>query len=319
MQIMEDLRMSNEEFEGKLDGKDLPQFTAKDLKGNTFTRKSIIKGKVTFLNFWYLSCAPCIAEVPNLNRLYDLTKKKADVQFFAITWESQDKVKEAIKKYNIRFPILMTSPKDIRKLTFARGYPVNMVLDRKGKIYAFMSGGQMNPGKEFELYWKYKIGKVVAGDTAINIQPDHTKIQFIESTMIRSFDDLANYFKGQPVFIDIWVTWCLPCREEFKASHLVDSFLQTNKIARLYIAINNPLSKENWETVVNEFQPVGYHLLAGPELFNEIKTKIYKKDESINDHKHILIKDGKIVELDGHHPTDTLKLMNRLKEELLNQ
>ena len=56
-------------------GKVLPPFTAKDLDGKTYTHYTLRNGKqAMFLNLWFMSCAPCIAEIPHLNRLYDMMK-----------------------------------------------------------------------------------------------------------------------------------------------------------------------------------------------------------------------------------------------------
>lgn len=164
---MDEIEMSramNESVYTNVIGKVLLDFSAKDVNGVTYTNDTIRNGKVTFLNFWFIACAPCIAEIPNLNRLYDITKDSLGFQFFAITWESQEKVKEAIKKYDIRFPVLLTSPKESQQLTFGRGYPTNMVLDRQGKIYSILSGGSTKPDDGFESYWREEIRKVLSGN-----------------------------------------------------------------------------------------------------------------------------------------------------------
>jgi len=117
------------------------------------------------MNFWFVSCAPCIAEIPNLNRLYDMTKDSPDFHFFAITYEPEANAKEAIRKYDIRFPVLLTSPKEAQRLTYGRGYPTSMVLDREGRIHSILSGGSPNPESDFESYWKQEMDKILRGDS----------------------------------------------------------------------------------------------------------------------------------------------------------
>src|SRR5690349_10846086 len=76
---------------GSLKGKVLPPFLARDLNGNTVTLETL-RGKVVYLNFWFLSCAPCIAEIPNLNRLYENTKNLPGFAFYTITYEPEEQV-----------------------------------------------------------------------------------------------------------------------------------------------------------------------------------------------------------------------------------
>lgn len=319
---MEKRRLDEEAFAGKLTGKVVPDFTAKDLNGTTYTGGIVRDGKITFLNFWYVGCAPCIAEMPNLNRLYEMTKDNPDVQFFSITWEPEAHVREAIKKYDIRFPVLLTSPMDIRQLTFARGYPTNMVVDTKGRVYSFLSGGLLTPGPEFEIYWKLQIEKILRGDTLMASQPVHLSenirgITFLDSSKIQSLDVLADYFKERSLYIDLWASWCLPCRQEFSSkNNSVNSFLDKHKIVRIYLSIDNPQAGEIWKGLVYRYQLTGYHLLAGRELMKDLKQRIYQSGP-MDVPKHIIVKNGKIIELNAFPLSDGQKLIKQLKEQLL--
>jgi thiol-disulfide isomerase/thioredoxin len=320
---MEESRLSNEAFGGITTGKTLPDFTAKDLNGMTYTGSIVRNKKVTFLDFWSLSCAPCLAEIPNLNRLYDMTKDDPDVQFFAVTPEPETLVKEAIKKYDMHFPVLLVPARDIYRLSFGEGYPLNMVLDKNGRVYTLISGGSMSPGPEVEIYWNWEIEKAAKGDTAIAYKPVQIPknipgITFIDSSKIHSLDALADYFKGQSVYIDLWASWCMPCREELKSKNeKIDSFLNKHKIARLYLSIDNPRGAEVWKSLVYEYQPAGYHLLTSVALYKDIKQRIYDNGNTIAVPKYIIIKNGKIVELNAFAPSDGQKLLNQLTEKLL--
>jgi len=252
-----------------------------------------------------------------------MMKDSSDFQFFAITWESEAHAKEAIKKYDIHVPVLLISPREARQVTFGRGYPTSMVLDRDGKIRSILSGGPLKPGPRFESYWKQEIEKLLKGDSSIEvskpvqISSNNPDIVFIDSLLkIQSLNGLTNYFKGQSLFIDLWASWCLPCRQEFTSNNSVDSFLSKHRIAQLFVSVDNPKARDAWKSLIYEYQLKGYHLLAGKELIKDLKQKIYK-NEAIDIPRYIIVKNGKIVELNAFRPSDDQKLLKQLTEKLL--
>jgi hypothetical protein len=48
--------------------KKLPEFVLQDLTGRSFSSSELL-GKPTLINFWAKYCLPCIAEIPQLNKL----------------------------------------------------------------------------------------------------------------------------------------------------------------------------------------------------------------------------------------------------------
>jgi thiol-disulfide isomerase/thioredoxin len=158
---IEKFREINESMFANVVGKALPAFVAKDSSGNSYSSDTVRSRKVTFFNLWFTACPPCIAEIPNLNRLYDLLKDSADFQFFSITWEQEARAKETIRKYGIRYPVLFVSPTEARLLTFGRGYPTNMIIDNGGIIRWILSGGSSKSMKGLESYWKQEIEKLL--------------------------------------------------------------------------------------------------------------------------------------------------------------
>lgn len=141
-------------FTKDIPGKTFPAFKATGLDGKVYTNENI-QGKVTFVNFWFESCHPCITEIPMLNRLYSLFKDTPGFQFYAITFETKENAERAVKNYGIEYPVLLVSYGSVQVLNFKAGYPTNMILDREGKVNFCTNGGLSNPELADRLVDKY--------------------------------------------------------------------------------------------------------------------------------------------------------------------
>jgi thiol-disulfide isomerase/thioredoxin len=119
---------------------------APDLSGKTVDGKQLdvasYKGKLVVLNVWGSWCAPCRAEAPNLEKVYQDLKAKG-VQFVGInTRDTSPKNAAAFEKQQgVTFPSLY-DPTGKLMLRFKKGtlnpqaIPSTLVLDRDGKIAA---------------------------------------------------------------------------------------------------------------------------------------------------------------------------------------
>ena len=64
-----------------------------------------LSGKTVFMNFWFASCTPCIAEFPYLNELYVNLQDSIHFELVSFTFESPEKIQE-IKSQYLSFIIL---------------------------------------------------------------------------------------------------------------------------------------------------------------------------------------------------------------------
>ena len=136
-------------------GKKLPEMILTDLNGNKISLNELNR-KPTLINFWFTACAPCIDEMPVLNKIYE--KYKDDYNFIAVTYEPKDKVEKFLKKHKYEFLQIVDAKKFTDKLGL-KAYPVNLFLDKDG-IVQFSENGipyvtdetgkiEMGDGKEF--------------------------------------------------------------------------------------------------------------------------------------------------------------------------
>ncbi len=109
----------------------IPAFHFTDIKGNILSSDSLA-GKVLVLNFWSITCGPCIKEMPQLNELVEKMKGE-DVVFIAPAFYSpKDYLTEKFLPmhpfaYNI---VEITNPDDYSIFEF----PTHIVTDKNHNI-----------------------------------------------------------------------------------------------------------------------------------------------------------------------------------------
>lgn len=111
-------------------------------------------------------------------------------------------------------------------------------------------------------------------------------------------------FKGKPLYIDIWATWCMPCIKEIPDLKKIEKEFG-DKIHFLSICKSD--TKENWEKFVKKEKLEGFQLFAPDENIP------FFKDYNVQGiPRFILIdKDGKIIDSNAKRPSNP-----KLREEL---
>jgi len=118
--------------------KPAPEFAGTTLEGSAM-RLADLRGKVVVLNFWYVACGPCRAEIPGLNRLVQ-EFDKGDVVFIALALDKADKLRLFLKEIPFRYQ-LMSEAGATAELYGVQAYPGHILIDRKGRIAHVIRGG----------------------------------------------------------------------------------------------------------------------------------------------------------------------------------
>lgn len=124
-------------------------FTAPDIKvdrlGGGQVSLSDLRGKVVLVNFWATWCPPCRAEMPAIEKVYQLFKPLG-FEVLAINATNQDNETSAAsyaKELGLTFPILLDRTGELSARYTVRGYPASFIIDRKGIIRSVIVGGPM--------------------------------------------------------------------------------------------------------------------------------------------------------------------------------
>lgn len=93
-----------------------------------------VAGKVVLVNFWATWCAPCMAELPALERLHKgLSGQGFTVVGVAVN-DSLENIREAVAQNGITYPVLIDEKGKSKRLFELKGFPESFVLDAHKKV-----------------------------------------------------------------------------------------------------------------------------------------------------------------------------------------
>ena len=71
-----------------------------------------------------------------------------------------------------------------------------------------------------------------------------------------------NDLEGKLVYIDVWATWCGPCKAQFPYLIKLEEDYRDKDVAFVSISIDNPKSEDKWRKMVKDKELKGIQLLA---------------------------------------------------------
>jgi peroxiredoxin len=119
-----------------------PDFTLLDQKGEPF-RLSEHRGKTVVMNFWTVTCKPCLEEMPSLEQLALIAEERDDLVVVAVsTDQGWDEVRSLFKP-DSRLRVLFDPDKAVVRDKFGtRLYPETWVIDPRGVIRVRVDGAR---------------------------------------------------------------------------------------------------------------------------------------------------------------------------------
>ncbi len=133
-------------------GKKLPDATLISVDSKEVSISSF-EGKPTVINFWFIGCAPCVQEMPLLNRFNEAYGDR--VNFVSVTFDDQEAVEKFFQKREFNFLNLVDATDFISDLGVTN-YPTTVFINAKGIVQQIKGG----------IPYEKKEGKMVIGDGA---------------------------------------------------------------------------------------------------------------------------------------------------------
>ena len=131
---------------------------------------------------------------------------------------------------------------------------------------------------------------------------------------INTFKEVLALTKGKTVLVDMWGTWCGPCREEItKNSAAVKAHFKDKGLDYLYVANYDTKNEKSWKKLIAYFNLEGTHILANEKLNKDIMATV--KGSGYPTY-FIIKKDGSFELSKAGYPMDRDKLIAQLEDAL---
>lgn len=127
--VLKNPSMADEASRVKLESTDY-QWNIKDEQGIPVNPESFL-GEVVFLNFWATWCPPCIAELPEIQRIYDAYGDR--VKFILITSQTPAELDQFMDDKGYNLPVYFGGRNLPEKLT-VNSIPTTFIIAKDGSI-----------------------------------------------------------------------------------------------------------------------------------------------------------------------------------------
>ena len=147
------------------------------------------------------------------------------------------------------------------------------------------------------------------------IDADFAKgINFIDNPQsINSIAELTQRFKGQKLYVDVWASWCGPCRREFSFNETLKPMLKKHDVTPVYISTDKAKDVAKWHRYMKQYDLKGYHINASQNLKVDIQRHY---GGGLRIPYYLLIdENGKVAVNHASRPSQ----LNKLEQEIINR
>ena len=122
----------------KKEGTIFPKFSFKDINDNLIDNESL-KEKIVVIKCWFIHCAPCIKEFPEVNNLADKYKDRNDMVFLSLAEDNTEQLITLLNKKPLHYLVVPNMKDYMNSVLQLNGFPTHFILDKNGKIIKVLS------------------------------------------------------------------------------------------------------------------------------------------------------------------------------------
>ena len=135
---------------------------------------------------------------------------------------------------------------------------------------------------------------------------------------LTSIYPLINKLKGKVVYLDVWGTWCGPCKDEIPFNAALKSHFAGKDVAYVYLDMDDDMRDADWRQFIQVNGMSGLHLRKSRKEMETFWDELMPKGagERYYPMYFIFDKDGKLVKANAKRPSDKLDLYSQIQQYL---
>lgn len=194
------------------------------------------------------------------------------------------------------------------------------------KIVESYENGKINVAKSltdtfYRYYPKSGYKKTLTNNTDLIVSSfkrnKENKNIRIYSNKVEFLDHLIKPYLGKLIYLDIWGSWCGPCRVEMRYAKELKERFKNKDIVFLYLAFDEDKNEKDWREAIYFYNLEGEHYRVTEQIKNYWKRIKELGGESDSYPTYLIIDStGKVVNVNAKRPSDMEELYNELNRYL---
>ncbi len=116
-----------------------------------------------------------------------------------------------------------------------------------------------------------------------------------------TLDGILKKYRGQVIYLDIWASWCGPCKKEMPYSQALKKEMQGQDVAFVYISTDK--NANSWRGMIDQLQISGDHYRVSADVKQDIVNRYNLQYIP----RYLLInKEGKVADPIAKRPSDPM-------------
>jgi peroxiredoxin len=122
----------------KKEGEPFPEFSFKDLNDNLITNENL-KGKIVVVKCWYIHCAACVKEFPEVNQLVEKYKNRKDIVFISLAEDSPEQLRPFLVRKPLSYSVVPNMKTYMNLTLQLNAFPTHFIINKEGLIVKVLS------------------------------------------------------------------------------------------------------------------------------------------------------------------------------------